>query len=259
MIVRKQPNGEVILIAQTDHSRFAGQLAAHWGNSNFAVPDPYDSMVRAASFHDYGWLTYETSPQINPETSEPYSFLQVPLRSTQLASYQWSLEWMASIDPYAGLIVNMHRTGLWQSRYDAITHPRAYTLTEMSPEVRELIRLNEAWQEEAKKSWDSEQLAVNYRLMQIWDLLALYFCCEDPYEENIEPVPVRYQKNSEVRMTVKPVGAGKISFDPYPFDVRPCEVQLISRRLPKTSYENVEEFRREYFRAEIELRKFAIV
>src|SRR5262245_32562410 len=148
MIVRKQPNGEVTLIAQTDHSRLAGQLAAHWGNSNFAAPDPYDSMVRAATFHDFGWLRYETGPLINPENGEPYSFLQVPLGSSQLASYQWSLDWMASIDPYAGLIINMHRTGLWQSRYDAITHPKAYTLRGVTAEISELIKRNESWQEE---------------------------------------------------------------------------------------------------------------
>src|SRR5215813_7577219 len=114
MIVRKQHNGELILIGQTDHSRLVGQLAAHWGSEYFAVPDPYNSMVRAATFHDYGWLRYETTPVINPETGVPYSFLQLPLGATQLNSYQWSLDWMAEIDLYAGLIVSMHRTGLWK-------------------------------------------------------------------------------------------------------------------------------------------------
>src|SRR4029077_15078560 len=120
MIVRKQPNGEVVLIGQTDHSRLAGQLAAHGGNSYFAAPDPYDSVVRAATFHDYGWLRYETSPLIDPATGEPYPFLQLPLGAAQLEAYQWSLDWLAGVDPYSGLIINMHRTGLWQARYDTI-------------------------------------------------------------------------------------------------------------------------------------------
>jgi hypothetical protein len=259
MIVRKHPNGELVVIAQTDHSRLAGQLAAHWGNSHFTAPDPFDSMVRAASFHDYGWLRYETSPLIDSATGEPYSFLQVPLGTTQLASYQWSLDWMASIDPYAGLIINMHRTGLWKSRYGAITHPKAYTLTEMSPEVGELITRNEAWQQQARKEWNQDQLAANYRLMQIWDLLALYFCCEDPYEEYIEPVPVSYTKNDGIRISVKPARPGQVVFDPYPFDVRPYQVQLIAKRLPKTSYKNAEEFRRAYFGAPIELHRFELL
>ena len=98
MIVRRQPNNELVLIGQTDHSRLVGQLAAHWGNENFETPDPYASIVRAATFHDYGWLRYETGPLINPDTGEPYQFLQLPLGSTQLESYQWSLDWLAGID-----------------------------------------------------------------------------------------------------------------------------------------------------------------
>src|SRR3972149_4635030 len=70
MIIRNDPNGGLILVGQTDHSRFVGQLAAHWGNAHFETPRPYDSVVRAATFHDYGWLRYETSPLINPESGE---------------------------------------------------------------------------------------------------------------------------------------------------------------------------------------------
>src|SRR3989440_4043850 len=43
--------------------------------------------------------------------------------TTQLAAYQWSLDWLADIDRYAGLIINMHRTGLWNNRYNTIAHP----------------------------------------------------------------------------------------------------------------------------------------
>ena len=203
MIVRKQPNSELILIGQTDHSRLVGQLAAHWGNEEFAAPQPYASMVRAAAFHDYGWLRYETSPLIHPETGEPYQFLQVPLDATQLAAYQWSLDWLAGIDRYAGLIINMHRTGLWKNRYGAITHPRGYNLRDLNPDVRRFIQHNEAWQERERESWDSGGLWTNYRLMQVWDLLGLYFCCQDPYDDTIEPVPASYSDKEGIRLTFK--------------------------------------------------------
>src|SRR5919199_573059 len=108
MIVRSLPSGETAVIGQTDHSRLVGQLAAHWGNDTFETPEPSDSVVRAATFHDYGWLRYETGPLLNTETGEPYSFLHVPLTATQLEAYQWGLDWMASIDRYSGLIVSMH-------------------------------------------------------------------------------------------------------------------------------------------------------
>ena len=258
MIVRKQANGSLVLAGQTDHSRLAGQLAAHWGNAGFATPDPYNSMVRAATFHDYGWLRYETDPLINPDSGEPFSFLQVPLGSSQLASYQWGLDWMTSIDPYAGLIVSMHRTGLWQRRYETIRHLDGYAPTEMSAEVREFVKQNEAWQEQAKTAWDERQLDVNYRLMQIWDLLALYLCRDDPHEEYVEPVPTSYAKEDGVRMMIKPAGASRIAFEPYPFDARPFSVQLVTRRLPKQCYDSVEDFQRAYFRAPVELSSFEL-
>ena len=148
MIIHDASNGHLTLITQTDHSHLVGELAAHWGNADFAVPEPYDSVVRAAVFHDYGWLRYETSPSIDPQTGEPYAFLQVPMTAAQLASYQWALDWMADIDPYAGLIVSMHRTGLWKGRYRTIAYPAGkYNLTTLSPEVQAFIERNEAWQE----------------------------------------------------------------------------------------------------------------
>jgi hypothetical protein len=237
----------------------AGQLAAHWGNADFAVPEPYESMVRAAAFHDYGWLRYETSPLLNPKNNEPYSFFELPLGTSQLESYQWSLDWLAGIDRYAGLIVSMHRTGLWKRRYDTVVRPSDYSLAERSNEVEEFIKRNEGRQELERKSWDPDKLSINYRLMQVWDLLALYFCCEEPTEDRIEPVPSSYSEKRDVTLKVKSVADGKVSFDPYPFDVRPCRIQLLCKRLPKSSFESVDEFRRAYFGGESQLLQFELI
>jgi carbon monoxide dehydrogenase subunit G len=93
-----------------------GELAAHWGNADFAAPEPYDSVVRAAVFHDYGWLRYETAPLLNPATERPYQFLELPFSQEQTDAYQWCIDWLTDIDPLSGLIVSMHRTGLWKNR-----------------------------------------------------------------------------------------------------------------------------------------------
>ena len=259
MIIRKEPNGHLLVIGQTDHSRLVGQLAAHWGNTTFAEPKPYESVVRAATYHDYGWLRYETSPLIDGESGEPYQFLKVPLTSTQMASYQWSLDWMAEIDTYSGLIVNMHRTGLWKGRYQTIKHPMGYNIKTMSPEIQAFIAKNEAWQERERALLDPDNVWTNYKLMQVWDLLGLYFCCQEPYEDYVEPVPARYGNGEGVVMSMKPAGPRRVAFDPYPFDVRPCRIQLGFRRLPTTSFPDVETFRRAYFQAELELMQFELV
>ena len=262
MIIRKEPNGGLILIGQTDHSRFVGQTAAHWGNGTFDAPKPYDAVVRGATFHDYGWLRYETSPLVDPASGEPYPFLKLPMTQQQLGAYQWGLDWMAGIDPYSGLIVSMHRTGLWQGRYGAIKHPaRRYNLTELSPEVRAFIDHNEAWQKGQRATLDTKWVWTNYRLLQVWDLLGLYFCCQEPYEDHVDPVPTSYAGGDEdgVRMTMKPLGPRKVAFDPFPFDARPCRLQLSYKRVPASTYEDHEAFRRAWFSAEVGVMEFELV
>jgi hypothetical protein len=51
MIIRTQDSENLVLVPQTDHSKLVGQLAAHWGNSDFAEPAPFASVVRAATSH----------------------------------------------------------------------------------------------------------------------------------------------------------------------------------------------------------------
>jgi hypothetical protein len=74
-------------------------------------------------------------------------------------------------------------------------------------------------------------------------------------------VPTRYGagKDEGVRMSMRPVGEGRVAFDPYPFDARPCHLQLTSKRLPTTSYGDVAAFRRAYFMAPMELIGFELV
>jgi hypothetical protein len=261
MIIRKEQDVGLAILGQTDHSRFVGQLAAHWGNAAFAAPAPYESVVRAATFHDYGWLRYETNPLFDEKTGQPFPFLEVPLTVSQMGSYQWSLDWMADIDPYSGLIVNTHRTGLWKGRYGTIKHPTGYNLKEPSPDIQKFITRNEVWQRDTRAKVDDGNFWTNYRLMQVWDLLGLYFCCQNPYEDYIEPVPVRYGGNDEagVRLAMKPVGPNRIVFDPYPFDVRPCRVQLSIKRLPSKTFPDGAAFRRAYFQADNELLDFELV
>jgi hypothetical protein len=191
MILRKGKGSELLLIGQTDHSKLVGQFAAHWGNERFAVPQPFDSVARAAAYHDYGWLRYETSPDFIAASGETPEFRQVPASPAQLAAYQWCIDWMAEIDPYSGLIVSMHRTGLWRGRYETIAYPKSFTRS-LVPEVEDFIARNEASQAAAREAFDPRQLWINYRLLQVWDLLGLYFCCADPCEDHIEPVPTGY-------------------------------------------------------------------
>lgn len=259
MIVRKEPDGQLVLIGQTDHSRLVGQIAAHWGSDRFASPKPFDSVARAAAFHDYGWLRYETAPILNDQSGETPEFRQIPTSAAQLASYQWCIDWMSSIDPYAGLLVGMHRTGLWRARYGTVSHPQS-AMRALSAETEQFIAANEMRQRR-DGSFDAHELRINYHLLQVWDLLGLYFCCQEPYDDYIEPVPLDYGDGEAnfARLAMHPLPGRRVAFEPFPFDRRPCAIQLTRRRLPASRYADVDAFRRAYFQATVELIGFELV
>jgi hypothetical protein len=131
----------------------------------------------------------------------------------------------------------------------------------LSASVEAFVAKAEAQQASARQAWDAEELWTNYRLLQVWDLLGLYFACQAPYDDYIEPVPVTYAggKLDGIRMTLTPVGDGKVRFDPFPFGARPCTVQLSYRRLPQRSYPDGDSFRRAYFQAPLDVMKFELV
>lgn len=260
MIVRNEPNGELILVAQTDHSRMVGQFGAHWGNERFATPRPYDSIVRAAVFHDFGWLRYETAPLYDAVTGETPEFRKVPMTDARLEEYDWCHDWLLGGDQYSSLIAGMHRTGLWRERYQTINHPRNYAPSKnLKADLEAFITKNEARQEQQRRTLDTKEVWTNYRLLQVWDLLGLYFGCQSPYEDYIEPCPVDYDDEKGVRINLKPVGPNKVAVDPYPFDIRPCVVQLSLKRLRQRTFPTQEAFHRAFFQAPAELREFELV
>ena len=251
MIVRSLASGETALIGHTDHSRLVGQLAAHWGNARFAAPTPYDSVVRAATYHDFGWLDYETRPLIDPATGRPYQFRELPFSPEQLAAYGRWIDWLSAIDPYAGLLVSRHRTGLWQNRYDTIAHPSmGYTPQRLRSEIAAFIREREAAQASLLRDYDPLQFRVNYHLLQVWDLLGLYLCYGAPRVEYVEPVPCEYgDQGQTVRLELTPVDTTTVRLEPYPFDTRPLQVQIAYKALPQATYPSLAAFREAYFQA----------
>lgn len=261
MIVRKCPDGTLILINQTDHCLLSGRLAAHWGNSRFAKPRPYESVVRAAAFHDCGWYRYQTGPLSDAQTGEPLSFMKVPLDEVQLGAFQSGTDWLTDIDPYSGLLINKHRTGLWQGRYGAIRYPVAFNAKDMGPLLKAFIEKNEVRQRQELKAFDPKEFWTNYRLHQVWDLVSLYFCVDQIKNDYIEPVPVSYDggENDGVRVTMSPQDSQTLKMDPYPFGVPELRVYLLQKRLPKSAFASREEFIQAYFQGESQLLEFRII
>jgi hypothetical protein len=114
----------------------------------------------------------------------------------------------------------------------------------MRPEVAALVRELEesqrvAMQDLGKRASRSEdEIRRNYRLMQVFDLLALYFCCDgyagdEMKETTLDPIPVAYGSNQEAILHIASTGANVLRFDPYPFQRCPLQVSLAGRVVPR--------------------------
>ena len=260
MIVRYDSDGTIVMINQTDHAHVSGLFAAHWGNETFEVPRPYKSVVRGTTYHDIGWLRYETSPQLNPETGKTPTFAQVPKDKQMLDAFEWAGDWLSSIDPYAGLMFSKHRTGLWQSRYGVVTHPPTGRGGTLPPAIAEFIARSEAKQKQAAEQFDAKEFATNYNLLQVWDLMSLYICTTEVIKPDvIDPVPLGYSQAKGVPMNLTPLGENTIALSPYPFDQPLVTASVVMRRLQQSKFNDSAEFRSVYFKAAPQIASFRFV
>lgn len=242
MVVRELADGRCYVALQEDHAELAAQFAAHWGNRRFSKLRPYTTMVFATTYHDSGYREWEGNPPMNVEQGRPYAHREdIPsFEEVELKAYAKNIDWLSAQDPYARLLVSMHRTGLWHNRYNIFTEP-AGRLRERSAAVKDVKIKLETQQAEIKRKFMElepgfeNELAYNYMALQIFDLLSLYFCCDgyagdDGFKDYaIAPVRVSYDSDERVRLTIRPNGPGAVVIDPYPFDVGPLKFSARAR------------------------------
>lgn len=261
MVVRELKDGSSIVSTQEDHAELSAQFAAHWGNDRFSKLRPYRPMVFATTYHDSGYRDWEGNPPINLAKGRPYGHREgVPgFEEYELEAYLRIIDWLRQRDPYAGLLVSMHRSGLWQNRYDTFTNPGGKS-RERSAAVKAVMRDLESRQQEERKSLGQDNLEFekelwfNYRMLQLFDILSLYFCCDGYADEKLKedlvaPVPVRYESKDDVNLRLIPVGDRAVKFEPYPFDVSPLTVSVRARKITAGSYRSEEEGKEAYFKA----------
>lgn len=238
------------VVLQPDHGELAGQFAEQWGGDAVGTPRNHASLQVAARRHDDGWAVWEREPTINPGTPQPTGFLEVAVPS-HLAFYRAGIAAIAEQNAYAGALVSMHGTGIYTGRYG--TQPGLGL--KQSAEYPELIGAFVAEQE----AWQADQFAAlgigederwaNYKLLQVYDRLAIYFSLKDlegGEAETIAPVPAA--GGSEVELALEPLGPWRVRMRPYPFaGAGPARFSFWRRVLPKQEWATSEAFRKDFF------------
>lgn len=251
MIVQPR-DGQLLLIRQTDHAALAGVFAEHWGNHVFTMPSPREAVIAAALHHDDGWLLWEVAPRLDPATRRPYQFTAMPL-AEHIGFYRAGIERVFALAPYAGLLTLMHLAGLYQMRYG--TDPRIQPKS-LSPDEEQLRQqfLGELQQQQEMlrrdlpaqgipASWlEDRRLWCNYKLLQMYDRLSLYFCTAPPRPLQLGPAPLDYE-GGETQFTLTPLTERIVAISPYPFNRSPLPFTVSARLVPDSDYDSDAAFR----------------
>jgi hypothetical protein len=182
-----------IVITQFEHGRFAGILAANWGNEQFARPAiDFESFVKGVTFHDRGYGLIDNAPIDG-----------VPL-----------VEWLA-----------IQKRGI-DARYDdgvadivALLHIRRLLNLDPTPERQALMALADERVEArlADVPNTRAQFTAADRITRFCDDLAFHFSFE-----NIRGVTHEMQPQPEaetVTLTSHIESDGVIRVNPWPFSV----------------------------------------
>ena len=270
MVIREVDDGSTYVSTQEEHAELSAQFAAHWGNDRFAQLRPYDTMVFATTYHDSGYREWEGLPRMNVEKGRPFGHRErIPgFEATELQAYRRNVEWIRGHDIYAGVLVSMHRTGLWCGRYDVLTSPKP-RVRELSTGVKAVLAELEDQQQQDKATLAAgnpgfeEEIWINYRMLQLFDLLSLYFCC-DGYGENgfkeecLAPIPAGYTPDGSIELRITPNADGSVKMTPYPFDVSPLQVSVRARPMQPGQYASEAECREAYYKTPSTLLRFDI-
>lgn len=263
----KRSNGELTLIEQVAHARMTRDIAEHWGNERFAAPRPQDESFMAAAMHDDGWREPDAIPLFNEREGRPLHFLEIGM-DEHAKLYGQGVDEVFAANSYAGLLVSMHWTGLYRSRWGMQTGRVVFGTNVRQDDA--VLSEEQRWIDVkreligAQRRSDLEHsLWYNYELLQAWDFISLYACiCDtspgdgptrpifetlksldhEPGPRTIPAVPVAIG-GERVELTLTATERGVAVIDPFPFDVDEFRVTVTARVIPDRRYADVDEAR----------------
>lgn len=243
MIVQGSPAGQPSFVMTMDqHTAFAGELARAFGNARFEPVAPRDEMLYVIDHHDAGWRALDAEAPRNPETGLPFHLVETPFARIVKTSSA-SPDFNSERHPFCGLLSSMHSWGLYNGRYGMSDKVLLEGLAGEKRSVAEgMLRHEESRQEALRGAlakdpktapWiEEDHLFQNYKQLQFFDTLALYFNCT-PEAERGEDVfaHVPLDAKQDVGVSVRPGADGTYAFSPFPFLESGIEVSFQGRYL----------------------------
>ena len=249
VIIQTAPSGQHRLaIMMYEHTALSHQFARGFGNKRFQSPEPNDLMFNVVLHHDAGWAEFDRNPVTDQATGLPYNLVETPAEYITVTS-RLSPEFNQRQHPFCGLMSSMHSWGLYNGRYglssmvliDKIPpHDRPLALRMLDGELDRQKRLKSELSQDPKTSaWmDENRLFQNYKQLQFFDTLALYFNRAHPSERGemkFEHVPLNAEQDTTIM--VRPRGPGVYELSPYPFAADSAEYAFAGRPIEPGQHE----------------------
>ncbi|GIK55673.1 MAG: DUF3891 family protein [Chloroflexi bacterium] len=229
MIIQTTVEGQPhFAIEQPDHARMCGQLACAFGNATFNPPAPRDLVVYVVAHHDEGWAPVDAICEQSPVTGLPYHLTQTPLPYL-IQTSKGSPDFNEAYHPYCGLLSSMHTCGLFNGRYglsdfifiDKIpAEHKAMADALLADERNRQTRLKAHLADDsASCAWVQEEaLFNNYKLLQFFDTLALYFhTTHAAAHQEARFLNVPDGKGGDHTITIVPRPGGDYTLTPWVF------------------------------------------
>jgi len=216
--------------------------------------------VLAVTEHDNGWWEWEADPALSEADGLPQGLAEV-LKDPVAGMERWRLgiPRLSARHPYASLLIGDHAYWLYAAQFEAdppaeFTHElqraRSTYPKELAAQARRFLADVRDMQEGFRRQMDGdpfwraalepEHRNPHARLLQTLDAFSLALCSDviPPVEGKAKglgedhvvfhEVPRRSWAD-RVSIEVKPLGAGRIGIDPYPFDAAPLTLSVPAR------------------------------
>lgn len=241
MIVREMANGQLLCIHQTTHALMAEQFCRHWGNADFARPQPYTATMLAIAQHDNGWHEWELHPRLRDD-GYPMDFMHDDEPLNKLALWRRGVDRVFMQHPYAALLVGRHAALLYESDLPNLTGAVADHVTEFIADQQMLVDVvRHAYAEDACYAEFLTDAAVdaNTRLLQFGDHASLQVCVPWSTLYQFSHCPLNLQERIALVMAYN---EHEISFTPWPFAVDSFPVEIHGQLVSSRNFVDVEAY-----------------
>lgn len=271
-MIRIETDSGWILTEHREHARLAGRIAAHWGNAEFAAPEPRADILVAVERHDDAWAERDALPFLtrqgrpgafSRELVGAYSAFEEIDLEDYLGVRGRATEAVAADNPYAAIIISMHTFDLLTGQADlsGLTDAeRALHRKFLDGQLQRQIELIETLGSESGLSEDlaPAQVLRAFEFLQACDSLSLAVCVRFPTAISLRH---RHPRRDETfaELVCTPLGGDAYRVAPYPFDTDELNLELPSRSVPGRTFASEAAFRAAYSAAPIGRLKVKIV